>query len=354
MIRQKTTIWPAVLLTLGFGLAGCAGKATRPGEPSPRQDTSALAADEVAAPAPVEESAAPQTEALTPPGPPAAAAAPLILSAKPRIVAKVETVQFPAWVERGGVKAAIKAGWAIYTSDRITTGAEGRVVLGVVGEGRMNIAGGSDIAMTPAYEATGGPEASLLTLNRGAMRFSAPMVRAGAPGLLLQVGSGIAVNVMGGNLFMKADGDEDLLALIDGLVQVSGPKLNPGSMKTGGTFLRVPRAGRASPVSATGSDRVARWLSGTEPVQGRPALDASGAWDVSLNSGYNLKILETMACRIQARGYPSEIYPVREPGKQVWYRVVVRRFKSRNDAVDFLGTAKALGSREPWVLIPQT
>ena len=102
------------------------------------------------------------------------------------------------------------------------------------------------------------------------------------------------------------------------------------------------------------SPEIARWAAGSELVRGRPQLDASGTWDVSLNSGYNVKLLETMACRIQARGYPSEIYPVREPGKQVWYRVVVRRFKSKNDAVDFLGTAKALGSREPWVLIPST
>ena len=353
MIRHKTTIWPAAFLALAFGLAGCAGKATRPGEPSPRQDTSALAADEAEVPAPVDESDAPQTEALAPP-PSAPAAVPLVLSAKPRIIAKVEVVQFPAWVERGGVKAAIKAGWAIYTSDRLTTGAEGRLELGVVGEGKMSIAGGSDIAVNPAYEVTEGPEPPLLTLNRGAFTFSAPMVRAGLPGLPIQIGRGITANVLGGNLYAKSDGDEDLLALIDGLVQVSGPKLNPGSMKTGSTFLRVPRSGRAQPVGATTDDRIARWLSGTQVIKGRPLLDAAGTWDVSLNSGYNLKLLETMACRIQSRGYPSEIYPVREPGKQVWYRVVVRRFKSRGDAVDFLGTAKALGAREPWVLIPQT
>ena len=354
MIRQKTMIWPVVLLTLGFGLAGCAGRSARPGEPSPKQDTSALAADESAAPAPVDESTAPQTEALKPSTTAPPMAAPLVLSAKPRIVAKVEVVQFPAWVERGGVKAAIKAGWAIYTSDRITTGPEGRVELGVVGEGKMNIAGGTDISATPAYEATEGPEPPIFALNRGAFAFTAPMARAGMPGLPLQIGEGITATVLGGSLFAKADGEEDLMALVNGLVQVNGPKLNPGSMKTDDTFLRVPRAGRAQPVSTAGSERVARWLSSTQLVQGRPLLDAAGTWDVSLNSGYNLKILETMACRIQNRGYPSEIYPVREPGKQVWYRVVVRRFKSRTDAVDFLGTAKALGAREPWVLIPQT
>lgn len=358
MIRHKTMMmWPA-LLALAVGVSGCAGTSKqRKDEPSPKsdQEVSALSSAETAA-QPEAPAAAP-----VPPSPSATAAparpvpaAPLIPSAKPRIVAKVETVQFPAWVERGGIKAAIKAGWAIYTSDRISVGPEGRLVLGVVGEGRLNVAGGSQIAMTPAYEATGGPEPSLLRLQRGSFRFSAPMVRQGLPGLLLEIGQGIQANVMGGNIFAKADSDEDTLVLLDGWVQINGDKLNPGSMRTNDTYLRVPRVGRANPVVATSPDRTARLLSGTELVKGRPLLDAGGAWDVSLNSGYNLKLLETMACRIQARGYPTEIYPVREPGKQVWYRVVVRRFKSRNDAVDFLGTAKALGSREPWVLIPQT
>jgi hypothetical protein len=356
MIRQKTTIWPTVLCALALGVAGCAGSKPRPGEPSPK-DASALSAGEVSAeqPAPITEGAtsdAPETSALTSQA--TSAAAPLIPSDKPRIVAKVEAVQFPAWVERGGVKAAIKAGWAIYTSDRLTVGSEGRLVLGIVGEGKMSIAGGSDIAMTQAYEATGGPEPSILTLNRGSFTLSAPMVRSGLPGLPMQIGQGIQATILGGNIFVKADGDEDLIALMDGAVQVTGAKLNPGSMKQPNTYLRVPRMGRANPVAEVSGDRIARWLSGTELVQGKPLLDAAGTWDVSLNSGYNLKLLETMACRIQSRGYPSEIYPVREPGKQVWYRVVVRRFKSRNDAVDFLGTAKALGSREPWVLIPQT
>ena len=354
MIRLKTTIWPMAVFALVLGMAGCAASKSRPGEPSPIETTAAGDAA-TAPPAPLAEgdtSAAPTTSALTPQ--PTVAAAPLIPSDKPRIVAKVESVQFPAWVERGGVKAAIKAGWAIYTSDRITVGAEGRLTLGIVGEGKMNIAGGSDIAMTQAYEATGGPEPSILTLNRGSFTLSAPMVRSGLPGLPMQIGNGILATILGGNIFVKADGEEDLVALMDGYVQIAGTKLNPGSMKQPNTYLRVPRVGRANPVAEASGDRIARWLSGTQPVQGRPQLDAAGTWDVSLNSGYNLKLLETMACRIQNRGYPSEIYPVREPGKQVWYRVVVRRFKSRNDAVDFLGTAKALGSREPWVLIPQT
>lgn len=363
MIRTKEAVRLGALLALALGTIGCAGTPARPGEPSPKSDPipMSIAADatgDVTEPEPPFTATETQAPTLPPPPPvpvaPLATAGPLVLSAKPRIVAKVETLQFPAWVERGGVTAAMKAGWAIYTSDRIVTGTEGRVILSTVGEGRIKLGGDSLVAMTPAYESTGGAEPALLTLQRGSMHLAAPMVRSGLPRLPLQIGEGLTAEVGGGAIFAMATATEDVLALIDGVVGVAGPKLNPGTMKTSNTFLRVPRKGRASPVSVAVGDRTARWLSGTELVRDKPQLDAAGAWDVSLNSGYNMKMLETMACQIQARGYASEVSPVREPGKQVWYRVVVRRFKSKSDAVDFLGTAKSLGSREPWVLIPQS
>jgi hypothetical protein len=152
----------------------------------------------------------------------------------------------------------------------------------------------------------------------------------------------------------RVDSDEALIVLVDAVVKVSGPKLNPGTMRQPQTFLRVPRAGRAQAVTSAPGDRLARWLSAAETVRGRPVLTADGVWDVSLNSGYNQRELETMACRIQKRGFPTEIYPVKEPGKLTWYRVVVRRFASKGDAVNFMSTAKALGSKEPWVLVPQS
>lgn len=390
MISHKNITLAATLLSLLLILPGCGSAPTRPGEPSPKDDVSAIdeaatgdetaqaaeagegesapaedaeqamaeppagsAEDDAAAAAEETPAEQPAQAQAAPPPPPAAPV--LVPSDKPRIVAKVETVQFPAWVERAGVRAAIKASWAIYTGDRIITGGDGRVVLSVAGEGRMKVGGSTQVDMTPAYEATGGPEPPLLTLRRGSMTLTAPMVRSAVfGGTQINVREGIAATVMGGQVFAQADSNEDLLVLVDGFAQISGPKLNPGSMKTAGTYLRVPRVGRAQAVSPAGGERIARWLSQPELVRGRPALDAGGTWDVSLNSGYNLRQLETMACRIQNRGYPTEIYPVREPGKQVWYRVVVRRFKSKNDAVDFLGTAKALGAKEPWVLLPQS
>ena len=354
MIRQ--TFIPVALAAATLFLGACATTRNVAGEPTPKED-GAAPADTALAPA---ESAATAPPADAPPDAPAAprpapAASGFIPAAKQEIVARVEKVQFPAWIERGGVRASIKAGWAIYTADRITTGSDGRVELGVAGEGRMKISGDANIEMTQAFEFTGGAvEPSLLTLRRGTITFSAPMIKSGVTGTMLEIGDAISANVMGGQLVAKVDSEESVLALVDAVVKVSGPKLNPGTMREPQTFLRVPRSGRASPVTAAPGDRMARWLSTAEPIRGRPTLSADGNWDVSLNSGYSVKQLEDMACRIQRRGFPTEIYPVKEPGKLTWYRVVVRRFATKGDAVNFLGTARSLGSKEPWVLVPQS
>lgn len=352
----RRSIFPLALIVASLVLGGCATTRNVAGEPSPKED---VAAADAAAPAPETAGLTADEAAATPPPvaprPVAPAAPRFIPSGKPQIVARVERVQFPAWIERAGIRAGIKAGWAVYSSDRIVTGSDGRVELGVAGQGRLKIGGDALVEMTEAYEFTGGTvEPSLLTLRRGTITFNAPTVKGGGAGTLLQLGDAINANVLGGQLVGRVDSQEVLLALVDAVVQVSGPKLNPGTMRERETFLRVPNVGKAQPVTPARQELMARWLSSAEGVSGRPALSGDGDWDVSLNSGYSLRQLEDMACRIQRRGYPTEIYAVKEPGKLTWYRVVVRRFATKGDAVNFLGTAKALGSKEPWVLVPQS
>ncbi|MGH7185121.1 MAG: SPOR domain-containing protein, partial [Pseudomonadota bacterium] len=327
-------------------LAGCASAPrTVSDEPTPKEegapDTPPVEAAAVeSAPAETPAQAPAQAAAPAPPVAPPPAASGFIPTGKPVIVGRFERVQFPAWVERAGIRASIKSGWAVYTSDRILTGTEGRVEIATVGEGRLKVGGDGNILFTEAFEYTGGAEPSLFQVVRGPFQFSSPMASGTGPnnGATIVVGGAINAIVLGGQVVGRVDAEESLLGLVDAVVRVSGPKLNPGTMREGRSFLRVPRQGRAQPVSVATSDRMARWLSAAQGVSGRPALSADGVWDVSLNSGYNRRQLEDMACRIQRRGIASEIYPVKEPGKLTWYRVVVRRFATKGDAVNFMST----------------
>lgn len=268
---------------------------------------------------------------------------------RPPIVAKVDALQAPAWVVRGGVKAGIKAGWAIFAGDRVLTGDDGRLQLSVAGGGVLKLGGGAHIAFPPVSQT--GADTSLFDVRNGTFHFAAPMVsRPNDPGTLIGLkGGGVGANVRGGQIF----GTEDSLCLLEGLVLI-GAGQKTVTMNKPNTVANVSPSGKVLSPVPVAPERLAQWASAVRPLSGRPALVAEGSWDVSLNSGYNLKELETMACRIQRLGWPAEIYPVREPGKQVWYRVVVRRFGSKAEAVGFLPKAKELGAREPWVLLPQT
>lgn len=270
---------------------------------------------------------------------------------RPPIVGKVDLVQVPVWVERGGIRASVKAGWAIFAGDRLFTGPEGRLQLSLAGDGKLKLSGNAEIAFAaPADNKTVG-EAPLFDVRGGVFQFTAPIVeRADAPGTIITLNGVASANLRGGQVV----GKQDTICLIDGAAVITGAGQTSATMNQPQTVVNVTPAGKVLAPIPMPQERLAQWVSNAQPVNGKPALHAEGTWDVSLNSGYNLKELETMACRIQKRGYPSEIYPVREPGKQVWYRVVVRRFSSKAEAVQFLGTARELGAKEPWVLLPQS
>lgn len=269
---------------------------------------------------------------------------------RPPIVGKVESVQWPAWVMRGGVRASVKAGWALYANDTLYTGPEGRLSLTLTGDAPMKVSGNAELAFTNLTRdsAVGAP---VFDIRAGSFQLQAPIVqRADQPGVIFTMGGKATANVRGGQVIAR----ENALVQVDGLTVVTSTDKSTVTANAPQTIVSITPAGKALAPIPVPPERLAQWVSEAQPVASKPALKANGTWDVSLNSGYNLKELEAMACKINKRGYPTEIYPVREPGKQVWYRVVVRRFASKNEAVQFLGTARELGSKEPWVLLPQS
>jgi hypothetical protein len=300
--------------------------------------------------------AAAPAPAVAPPRAPAASAPQRSVNAKPRLVAKIEQVQPPSWVERRGVRASIKPGWAVLAGDRLITGPEGRAQLTLPGNAKLKV--GSDtsiefsetnaLAIQPA-----GTDRKLLRVTRGVVDFTAPAVQRAALGpLVVSLGYSTDARVMNGQIWARVASNEIVVALLDGVTDLRGPGFSQRLDKRE-TFITVPASGGTPrPAIDVAKEKLAWWLAQVEEVHGKAILVAGGGWDVGLRTGYDLADLQDVARMLQQKGFPSEVTPVREPGRKLWYRLAVRRFASENDARGFAQTARGLGFKDAWVMPP--
>jgi hypothetical protein len=310
--------------------------------------TPVVAASKEVAPAPMPAPA----PAVAPPAPKAAAPE---RPQKPRLVAKVETVQSPAWVDRRGVRASVKPGWALLAGDRLTTGPDGRAELTLPGSAKLKVGGDTSVQFAET-SALGlqpvGAERKLLRLNKGIVQFAAPtMARAGLGPLSITLGDSGDAKVINGQIFTRVSNGETVVGLIDGVTEVRGAGFNE-HMDKPESFVTIPAGGKPRPVTDIAKEKLAWWLSQVDTVHDRAVLVAGGGWDVGLRTGYDLQDLRDTARMLQAKGFPSEVTSVQEPGRRLWYRLAVRRFATENDARMFSQALRGLGFKDAWVMPP--
>ena len=311
-------------------------------------------------PAPVADAAPAPAPAAAPPAPkPTLVAGPAparSINVKPRLVAKIESVQPPAWVERRGLRASVKPGWAILAGDRLVTGGDGRALLTLPGDAKLKVGSDSGIefadtnalAVQPA-----GTERKLLRVTRGVVDFVGPVLqRAGFGPLTVSLGYSLDARVTSGQIWARVSPTETVVALIDGVTDLRGASFSQRLDKPE-TFVTVSGSGGGGhPPADIAKEKLAFWLAQVETVRGKAMLVAGGGWDVGLRTGYDLRDLQDVARMLQDKGFPSEVTPVVEPGRKTWYRLAVRRFASENDARGFAQTARGLGFKDAWVMPP--
>lgn len=272
---------------------------------------------------------------------------------KPPVVARMDAVQLPASLLRRGVKAGIKPGWAIYAGDRIATGRNGRLVLTFMDGSRLKLGSDGEMELAEPWPGAGaGADRSAIRIVRGAFHFApSPVSRPGAVTPTLAVGETIRIAMAGGQVWGKSEAAQDRLVLIDGALEARVSDRDPLRMAQPRTELVVPRARPPRPVAPVATEKLALWLPQADLQGGRPVLSAEGLWTVSVAAHDAPAVAEGIACRLQDRGYPTELASVQRDGK-AWQRVVIRRFASKEDAVGFMKSARELGIAGAWVIPP--
>lgn len=253
--------------------------------------------------------------------------------------ATVETVQMPAWLERGGRTQPLEVGKEILNGDRIRTGGQARVYLLTADGSRVKM---GENAVLSLYSRSLKPASNFkgaLDILTGAFRYTTHAVRGlrSQRDVTIRVGTATA-GIRGTDLWGKADAVRDLILLIEGTIEVRHAGVAT-EMAEPLIYFAAPRNGQAPALTRVDPESFTQWARETEVLPGDGAAQRGGDWKVMLvrvdqqsaaleaydkarNAGYAAQV------RVHAAGTGKP-----GPGGPWRYEVILAQLASQHDAV---------------------
>lgn len=244
--------------------------------------------------------------------------------------ATVELVQAPAWVERGGRPLALAPGMELKSGDVVRTGEGARAYLRLAEGSRVKLGEGARFGL---HTRSMNPERNFrgaLDVLTGAFRFTTGKVRKSVSReVAIRVGTA-TVGIRGTDIWGKTDKDGDLVALIEGRIEITrgGATTEMGQAMS---YYDAPRGKEAEvkPLDAAVFARLARQ---TEILGGDGAAGARGKWRIMLASMASQDAaLETYDAAHEA-GFAARIKPVAAEDGSWRYEITVRGFANATEA----------------------
>ena len=217
---------------------------------------------------------------------------------------RVEAVQYPAWLERGGNAVPLTPGTTLVTSDRIRTGANARVQLRM-GEGSTVKLGENARLVIEKIEDRGIFRSALSILD-GAFRFTTDALRKAQKREIAIKVKNVTAGIRGTDLWGKSTGEKDLVCLLEGKISVGAEGHPTVTLDQPLDFYQKPRDG-APAVAKVDEKQIAVWAEETEISARGAAARAGGEWRVTAATFRTRDEALALNRALRANGYPSEI-----------------------------------------------
>lgn len=249
---------------------------------------------------------------------------------------RVEALQMPAWLERGGKAEPLAAGAELRSGDRLRTGAGGRVAVTDPGTAVLLVGAETELQLwLPDREPVPGVDrryALLADVKRGAVRFSAPAARAGSSGGLLVQTRGLSAGLAGGDAALRAA--PAAACLVNGQLLVQQDT----------RVMTLDEAGEC--VGGGGGE----WIGAVDLVAGGGTVGGGGErWTVNVASPQSRAEADALAAGLRRDGYGVEVLPVLVKGRQ-HYRVRIASVAGRAEAAALAQRIPPRHTRgKPWI-----
>lgn len=218
--------------------------------------------------------------------------------------ARVEAVQYPAWLERDGYSVPLVPGTALRAQDGLRTGANARAVVRL-GEGSTVKLGENARFRIERVENRGIFRAALAVLG-GAFRFTTRAIaKAQRRDVTIKVTS-ITAGIRGTDVWGKSTNERDLVCLLEGHVSVAAQGHEPVTLDDPGAFYQQPRGGEPA-VAKVDQAQIDIWSKETEIAREGASARVGGAWRVIASKFETRDRALDLRARLRTAGYPAQV-----------------------------------------------
>ena len=218
--------------------------------------------------------------------------------------ARVEAVQYPAWLERGGHTVPLAPGTTLQARDRLRTGDNARVQLRL-GEGSTVKLGERAQFVIERAEDRGVFRAALSVIA-GAFRFTGQALNRRRD-ISIRVNNATA-GIRGTDLWGKSTEERDIVCLIEGRISVVSPGHPEVTLDQPLDFYQQ-RRGAAPEVAKVDAKQLEIWARETELSPDGPVASAAGKWRVIAGVYAKRDHALRLNRALRAAGYPFQVVP---------------------------------------------
>jgi hypothetical protein len=217
---------------------------------------------------------------------------------------RVEAVQYPAWLDRGGYSVPLTPGTALRESDTLRTGANARVQLKLSEGSTVKL--GENARFIVEKVGDRGVFRSVMRVAFGAFRFTTSALGIGRKRDIEIHVRTITAGIRGTDVWGKSTDPRDLVCLLEGRVSVQADQREPVTLDQPRDFYQRARDGEPQ-VGRVDERQVQEWSRETEIEPGAAAGRQGGRWSVIASKFYERNRALALSRELRARGYPAEV-----------------------------------------------
>jgi hypothetical protein len=220
-------------------------------------------------------------------------------------VGKIESLQLPAWLDRGGLTVPATPGIELFAGDTLRTGKGARLLIGL-NEGSLVRLGENAVFEVTKAERKSGVFTAALAVVEGAFRFTTRAAgKLQARDVSIKVARNATIGIRGTDLWGRGRDDKDIVCLIEGKIDVTGNDSKTSRLDQPLQFFQSTRTSPPEPISFLDPKQLAIWALETDLETGRGATEG-GQWKLVMSGFASRDAMLAASRNLRNAGYSVE------------------------------------------------